>query len=209
MDPELGLIDFGKRYYDPRLGRWLTTDPAGFIDSVNLYQYVLNNPFKYQDPHGENVLGFLVGIAEIVVGGAICLTGGVLEVATAGGYTFAFGFHEAAGIALMTHGAAQATYHSQDIAFHKKTKKGNSRPDPDPKAEGSPHTIIERPGRDGQYTTHNGDGTYKQYRGSGPPHGDTPRPNIKETKNEPSPSGPRPGKPKVRAPESWEIPKNR
>ena len=115
LDAELGLIYFGKRYYDPQLGRWLTTDPAGFIDSVNLYQYVLNNPFKYRDPHGENVLGFLLGIAEIVVGGAICFTGGMLEVASFGGYTFAFGFHEAAGIALMTHGAAQATYHSRDI----------------------------------------------------------------------------------------------
>ncbi len=115
FDRELGLIYFGKRYYDPQLGRWLTTDPAGFIDSVNLYQYVLNNPFKYRDPHGENVLGFLLGIAEIVAGGAICLTGGMLEVASCGGYTFAFGFHEAAGIALMTHGCAQATYHSRDM----------------------------------------------------------------------------------------------
>ncbi len=115
FDPELGLVYFGKRYYDPRLGRWLTTDPAGFIDSANLYQYVLNNPFKYRDPHGENVLGFLVGIAEVVAGAAVCLTGGALEVVTLGGYTFVLGFHEAAGIALMTHGAAHAAYHSQDM----------------------------------------------------------------------------------------------
>ena len=59
--------------------------------------------------------GFLLGIAEIVVGGAICFTGGMLEVASFGGYTFAFGFHEAAGIALMTHGCAQAAYHSRDM----------------------------------------------------------------------------------------------
>ena len=44
-------------------------------------------------------------------------TGGVLEVATFGGYTFALGFHEAAGIALMTHGAAHAGYHSRDMSF--------------------------------------------------------------------------------------------
>ena len=53
LDPELNLIHFGKRYYDPSLGRWLATDPAGFIDSVNLYQYVFNNPFHYYDPDGQ------------------------------------------------------------------------------------------------------------------------------------------------------------
>jgi len=36
FDPELNLVYFGKRDYDPEYGRWLTTDPAGFIDSVNL-----------------------------------------------------------------------------------------------------------------------------------------------------------------------------
>jgi RHS repeat-associated protein len=53
LDPEFGLIYFGKRYYDPLLGRWLTTDPAGFANSLNLYQYVLNNPFRYLDPDGQ------------------------------------------------------------------------------------------------------------------------------------------------------------
>ncbi len=56
FDPELGLIYFGRRYYDPRLGRWLTTDPAGFVDSTNLYQYVFNNPFRYTDPDGQFVI---------------------------------------------------------------------------------------------------------------------------------------------------------
>lgn len=46
LDPELGLIYFGKRYYDPQVGRWLTTDPAGFINGSNLYQYVFNNSFS-------------------------------------------------------------------------------------------------------------------------------------------------------------------
>ncbi len=53
LDPETGLIYFGKRYYDPALARWITIDPAGFIDSVNFYQYVYNNPFRYTDPNGE------------------------------------------------------------------------------------------------------------------------------------------------------------
>ncbi|MFZ0564650.1 MAG: RHS repeat-associated core domain-containing protein, partial [Chlamydiales bacterium] len=53
FDPDLNIIYFGKRDYDPDLGRWLTTDPAGFTDSLNLYQYALNNPFSYYDPDGE------------------------------------------------------------------------------------------------------------------------------------------------------------
>lgn len=56
FDTELGLIYFGKRYYDPLLGRWLTTDPAGFADSSNLYQYVFNNPFRYRDPDGQFIM---------------------------------------------------------------------------------------------------------------------------------------------------------
>jgi RHS repeat-associated protein len=56
LDPELGLIYFGNRYYDPSSGRWLTTDPAGFIDSVNLYQYVFNNPYRYRDPDGKFII---------------------------------------------------------------------------------------------------------------------------------------------------------
>src|SRR5262249_16450416 len=47
LDPELNLISFGKRYYDPELARWLSPDPAGFLDSLNLYQYALNNPYRY------------------------------------------------------------------------------------------------------------------------------------------------------------------
>ncbi|HFT1684982.1 TPA: hypothetical protein ACHV9H_004196, partial [Providencia stuartii] len=64
----------------------------------------------------------------------------------------------------------------------KKRKSRSGRPDPLEEAEGRAHTIIEKPGRDGQYTTHYEDGTWKQYRGSGKPHGDIGRPNIKETK---------------------------
>lgn len=56
LDLELGLIYFGKRYYDPLLGRWLTTDPVGFVDSTNLYQYVFNNPFRYTDPDGQFII---------------------------------------------------------------------------------------------------------------------------------------------------------
>ncbi len=59
-------------------------------------------------------------------------------------------------------------------------KARNKPPSPAVEAEGRAHSIIERPGTQSQYTTHNADGTWKQYRGSGQDHGAIPRPNVKE-----------------------------
>jgi uncharacterized protein RhaS with RHS repeats len=62
----LQLINFGKRDYDPQLGRWLTTDPAGFVDGTNPYVYLLNCPFRYVDPDGRFVIAIpLVVFAEL------------------------------------------------------------------------------------------------------------------------------------------------
>jgi RHS repeat-associated protein len=238
FDPSLDLVYFGKRYYAPKIGRWITTDPAGLEDSFNPYQYVLNNPFRYYDPNGESLEGWLLGVGEIAAGVAIIGGGLAVEVASFGGFTIGLGVTTKTGFALIGLGLATTTYHAQDLSMPWKTdfpsttqqeyrtngiitipvpegygnitrieKKRSSRPEPDVRAEGNPHTIIERPGPEGQYTTHNGDGTFKQYRGSGKPHGNIPRPNVKETQNNPSPSGPRPGKPEVRRPTPDEIPK--
>ncbi|WP_199545399.1 polymorphic toxin type 24 domain-containing protein, partial [Paraburkholderia kururiensis] len=68
-------------------------------------------------------------------------------------------------------------------------KSRNKPPAPLPEADGLPHTIVERPGPDGQYTTYNGDGTWTQYRGSGQDHGGIPRPNVKETNLNVAPDG--------------------
>ena len=55
-DVSSGLVYFGKRFYDPSLGRWLTPDPLGAIDHSNLYQYVFNNPYRFQDPNGQFII---------------------------------------------------------------------------------------------------------------------------------------------------------
>ena len=49
---EEGLIFFGLRFYDPSLRRWLSPDPAGFIDGVNLYAFVQNSPLNRLDLFG-------------------------------------------------------------------------------------------------------------------------------------------------------------
>ena len=49
---EEGLVFFGLRCYDIALERWLTPDPAGHVDGLNLYAYVLNSPFNRLDLFG-------------------------------------------------------------------------------------------------------------------------------------------------------------
>jgi RHS repeat-associated protein len=44
FDSETGLQYNRERSYDPRTGRWITSDPIGFLgNDVNLYRYVLNS----------------------------------------------------------------------------------------------------------------------------------------------------------------------
>ncbi|AGN84379.1 RHS repeat domain-containing protein [Enterobacter sp. R4-368] len=47
-----GLYYYGYRYYQPWAGRWLSADPAGTVDGLNLFKMVRNNPVRYLDNNG-------------------------------------------------------------------------------------------------------------------------------------------------------------
>jgi RHS repeat-associated protein len=55
-DSKMGWYDYGKRMYDPALGRWHVPDPrAEKYESWSPYNYALNNPLYYVDPNGDTV----------------------------------------------------------------------------------------------------------------------------------------------------------
>ncbi|MDN2485581.1 RHS repeat protein [Kosakonia sacchari] len=47
-----GLCYYGYRYYQPWAGRWLSADPAGTVDGLNLFRMVRNNPVTLEDDNG-------------------------------------------------------------------------------------------------------------------------------------------------------------
>ena len=74
-----GLNYFGARWYDPKIGRFMGVDPAGFsagnIQSFNRYAYANNNPYLYVDPDGKfPLILFAPVIAE---GFGAALAGGI------------------------------------------------------------------------------------------------------------------------------------
>jgi len=51
-DSETGLYYYRARYYNPNIGRFISTDPIGFKGGNNHYAFVKNNPLLLRDPQG-------------------------------------------------------------------------------------------------------------------------------------------------------------
>ena len=41
------------RWYDPEQGRWWERDPAGYLDGLNPFEYVLSSPTGWADLEDE------------------------------------------------------------------------------------------------------------------------------------------------------------
>jgi RHS repeat-associated protein len=52
-DPESNLYYYRARYFDPRIGRFLSEDSAGQVNGPNLYAYVEDDPINNIDPSGH------------------------------------------------------------------------------------------------------------------------------------------------------------
>lgn len=78
-DKETGLYYLNARYYDPKLGRFISPDTfnilddtMGEINGLNLYMYCKDNPVMYADPSGcFAITTFLIGMGIAALTGAV------------------------------------------------------------------------------------------------------------------------------------------
>jgi RHS repeat-associated protein len=78
FDAESNLHYNTRRYYDPRIGRYITQDPIGFSGGLNLYNYAGGNSVNYIDPTGE-FIPLLVIAGEFAIGAGIDITMQLIE----------------------------------------------------------------------------------------------------------------------------------
>lgn len=67
-DDSTGLYYYGARYYITWMGRWLSPDPSGPEDGLNLYEFVGGNPTSFVDDDGM-VRGLLLSLHRYTSGG--------------------------------------------------------------------------------------------------------------------------------------------
>jgi RHS repeat-associated protein len=63
-DGESGLSYHRSRYYAPWLTRWISPDPAGRSDGLNVYRYARSNPLCLVDPEGTSAFGAVWDFAK-------------------------------------------------------------------------------------------------------------------------------------------------
>ena len=181
-DEETGFIYYGMRYYDPQTCRWLTPDPAGFVDGLNLYTFLLNNPLRYTGLDGRIAIVLplvLIGFGMEFTVSYVAL-GGIINALFLG----ALVLNACTQDALIDDNQYTAMYQEAVATEEEETKKkGRKRGNdneiqggpprdknanylPDPAAEGTPHTTLgTKEGSHGPYkqgATFDEDGKFKR-----------------------------------------------
>jgi RHS repeat-associated protein len=80
-DAELGNDYIGARYYGSSMGRFFSPDPINLTSArllnpanrLNKYAYAANNPLKYVDKDGNDIIVFIVPQAARVTTVIFCL----------------------------------------------------------------------------------------------------------------------------------------
>ena len=76
MDGATGLTYMQQRYYDPSIGRFLSTDPVTAYEkpmtNFNRYVYALNNPYRFTDPDGRDSVGEMIDSGANGCGAVSC-----------------------------------------------------------------------------------------------------------------------------------------
>jgi RHS repeat-associated protein len=68
FDTNSGLSYFGRRHYSAHLGRFSSQDPKGYINGLNTYAYVKNNPLRLIDILGLKCAALEESLASVYDG---------------------------------------------------------------------------------------------------------------------------------------------
>lgn len=109
-DLELGLYEYGFRWHDPQIGRFIQVDPlAEKYFNLNPYNYVANNPIRFIDLKGDSITNPAawgqvgLGLFGVFGSGAYIVYSGGAGAAFGGSVAMGFSFGEfALGIKELT-----------------------------------------------------------------------------------------------------------